>query len=29
MAFEIVGPISHIDIIAVENEIREIEYLRE
>ena len=29
MAFEIIGSISRIEIIAVENEIREIEYLHE
>jgi len=29
MAFEIVGSISHIEIIAIESDIREIEHLRE
>ena len=29
MAFEIVGSISHIEVIAIENNICEIEYLRE
>jgi len=29
MAIEIIGAINRIEVIAVENEIREIEYLRE
>ena len=29
MAFDIIGSISHIEIIAIENDIREIEHLRE